>query len=682
MPYPAYGGRPPPSAPTPPSGPFDPSSVSTFNSYNSTAKPNGLNDNYNTRMGMGIARTPSPTPSEAKAMNEPLFSWSQLTNWRFWIRKEWTSACFSLDIFLATKRESPAASLLKSAFAGSLWKELFLCFRRALPPQYYIAGAIIMTITALISIYHHQIVHALTPVTNWLHGLKFGYLVPIGVLFVISFPPLFGHEIVAILCGLVWGLWIGFAIVCAGTFLGEVGNFYAFKWCCRARGEKMERTQIPYACLARCVRVGGFKIALIARFSAIPGHFTTAVFSTCGMNIFVFSIAAILSLPKQFITVYLGVILEQSDNGTTSTKSKIISDSVLAATFLVTILAMWYIFHQMAIQKPLVIYERRKARQGKMQGVNLDLYTNPNDSESSVGYGGEGVDIPLTAKPGSTALDNGIGGSSSTFHPRYDYELQQKQRQAAEWAAQRRQYEEQQRGRPSNNNNSAPYNMYGEQERYNPYSPRNESGQEEHQQWDAQGRAVGYTPADAREFGRGRTPIQANAYTNPVGGQQHVPGEAEVYAHGRTAATAQTVVREGTSDEVGVGYADAGVEESAADAAPQRQQTQHQVEPETPTQAQYATYQPPPSAASTTLAYLKSPFDDPSGGHDLEPSSSTFGGGHGVEPTAASYHTAYGSESDHMDTQADLVPPSQGRAFSPPPPSYRTNAGRYSTDDC
>jgi hypothetical protein len=36
---------------------------------------------------------------------------------------------------------------------------------------------------------------------------------------------LFGHEIVAILCGVVWGLWIGFAIVAAGTFLGELGNF-------------------------------------------------------------------------------------------------------------------------------------------------------------------------------------------------------------------------------------------------------------------------------------------------------------------------------------------------------------------------------------------------------------------------------------------------------------------------
>lgn len=36
----------------------------------------------------------------------------------------------------------------------------------------------------------------------------------------------------------------------------------------------MEKSNIQYGCLARIVRDGGFKIALIARFSAIPGHCT------------------------------------------------------------------------------------------------------------------------------------------------------------------------------------------------------------------------------------------------------------------------------------------------------------------------------------------------------------------------------------------------------------------------
>ncbi|PFH48524.1 hypothetical protein AMATHDRAFT_87049 [Amanita thiersii Skay4041] len=271
-------------------------------------------------------RTPSPTPSEAKAMQTGAIDWRSMANWRFWLRREW------------------------------LW--------------YYVALVIILVVTALVTLYHKQIVHWLTPVTRWLHDLPFGWLVPIGVLFVISFPPLFGHEIVAILCGLVWGLWVGFGIVAAGTFLGEIGNFYAFKYCCRARGEKMERTKISYACLAKVVRDGGFKIALVARLSAIPGHFTTAVFSTCGMGIIVFSLAAILSLPKQFITVYLGVILEQSESGTTDTKSRIISDVVLAITFLITIAAMWYIVRQMNKVKPEVIYKRRRARLAKIKAQN------------------------------------------------------------------------------------------------------------------------------------------------------------------------------------------------------------------------------------------------------------------------------------------------------------------------
>ncbi|KAG6907510.1 hypothetical protein DXG01_008654 [Tephrocybe rancida] len=279
---------------------------------------------------------------------------------------------------------------------------------------YYVALVIILTLTALITIYHKQIVHWLTPVTLWLHKLKFGWLVPIGVLFVISFPPLFGHEIVAILCGLVWGLWIGFAIVSAGTLLGEIGNFYAFKYCCRARGEKMERTNLTYACLARVVRDGGFKVALIARLSAIPGHFTTAVFSTCGMGIFVFTLAAILSMPKQFITVYLGVILEQSATGEKDKKSTIISDVVLAVTFIITLVAMWYIYHMMNKVKPQVIYARRKARQAKLARA-----ASHSSSSNSLGFSDDDA-IPLTLKVHSPSVKR-ISMESREFEPGYLY---------------------------------------------------------------------------------------------------------------------------------------------------------------------------------------------------------------------------------------------------------------------
>lgn len=78
-------------------------------------------------------------------------------------------------------------------------------------------------------------------------------------------------EIVAILCGVVWGLWVGFGIVCAGTFIGEIGNFYFFRYLCKARADKIEKENLNYACLAHVVREGGLLVVLVARLSAIPG---------------------------------------------------------------------------------------------------------------------------------------------------------------------------------------------------------------------------------------------------------------------------------------------------------------------------------------------------------------------------------------------------------------------------
>ncbi len=61
----------------------------------------------------------------------------------------------------------------------------------------------------------------LQPFSEKVRDLPGGWLIPIAILILISFPPLFGHEIIALLCGVVYGLWIGFGIVAAGTFFGE-----------------------------------------------------------------------------------------------------------------------------------------------------------------------------------------------------------------------------------------------------------------------------------------------------------------------------------------------------------------------------------------------------------------------------------------------------------------------------
>jgi uncharacterized membrane protein YdjX (TVP38/TMEM64 family) len=63
-------------------------------------------------------------------------------------------------------------------------------------------------------------------------------MIPVAFLVIVSFPPLVGHEIIGICIGLVWGLGEGFAILAAGTFLGELATWVVFKGLCTGRAAK------------------------------------------------------------------------------------------------------------------------------------------------------------------------------------------------------------------------------------------------------------------------------------------------------------------------------------------------------------------------------------------------------------------------------------------------------------
>jgi hypothetical protein len=88
-----------------------------------------------------------------------------------------------------------------------------------------LVAVILLVGTILFSVLHTQIDKALQPAGNWLKARSWGWIIPVAIIFVMSFPPLFGQEIVGILVGDFYGLGIGFLIVALGTLLGELANF-------------------------------------------------------------------------------------------------------------------------------------------------------------------------------------------------------------------------------------------------------------------------------------------------------------------------------------------------------------------------------------------------------------------------------------------------------------------------
>ncbi|KAF8181956.1 hypothetical protein K438DRAFT_1535918, partial [Mycena galopus ATCC 62051] len=234
-----------------------------------------------------------------------------------------------------------------------------------IPSATFATVSVILALVILFSVETKNIVNALKPATSWMHDHTLGPLIPIAILVVLSFPPLFGQEIIATVVGATWDFPAACIIVAIGTLLGEIANYFTFKYACSTRGAKLEAKNIDYGLLAHVVRKGSFRVILIIRYSAIPPHFATTVFATVGISFWIFLAAAILSLPKQMVPVYIGYVMQPSVAGQSSYNgtSKIVENVVLGLGIAVTIAAYIWIRRRIKAATPDFIYERRKARQ-------------------------------------------------------------------------------------------------------------------------------------------------------------------------------------------------------------------------------------------------------------------------------------------------------------------------------
>jgi len=250
--------------------------------------------------------------------------------------------------------------------------------------------AFVATTLILTYVFKDQILDALKPASHWLLTTPGAWAIPIGAMIVVSFPPLFGHELVALFAGMIWGAWIGFGIVCAGTFLGEITVFLAFKYYFRSYGQRAQRNSIPFAAFCRVVNKGGFSILLATRLSAIPSHFSTVVFATCEVRLWKYTIVMFLALPKQITTVLIGYDLATSANGQKSTTSNIISYVSLGLMVIITLGIMWYLRKKSAQEIQAIVYERRKKRQADELKNNhlVQPYDHDRNGSSSSDNGG------------------------------------------------------------------------------------------------------------------------------------------------------------------------------------------------------------------------------------------------------------------------------------------------------
>jgi len=222
-------------------------------------------------------------------------------------------------------------------FFKTYWKLLLITFA-------------IIVIVVLMAYWHDPIVEAFEPHRQAIVDYPGSWAVPIAVLVILSIPPMLGHELVMILCGVIWSLGIGFGIAAAGTILGDSLCFLIFRFKRFKRyGEKMEHKNVQYECLATLMRRRGIGIICCVRLSAIPSHLVTAIQSTIGINFWIYELAIFASLPKQLILVFLGALFYETGTGPKGqerklNKGNLISFIVLLVTLLITFGMVYFIY--------------------------------------------------------------------------------------------------------------------------------------------------------------------------------------------------------------------------------------------------------------------------------------------------------------------------------------------------
>lgn len=167
-------------------------------------------------------------------------------------------------------------------------------------------------------------------------------------------------------------------------------------------------------------------MVFIIRFSIVPSHFSTAVFSTCDVKFWHFAVATFLTLPKQIFIVYLGVLLvAQDQNNRTQT-------IVLVITFAITVVMGIYIWFKMKKAKEALLQEQT-ARQAnysmerlrETESVSTDSTMKPVGSSGSMWDSRSDVaqNMPVGYAPGqSNSVGVALGGpiDSTSSVPQYE----------------------------------------------------------------------------------------------------------------------------------------------------------------------------------------------------------------------------------------------------------------------
>jgi len=147
-----------------------------------------------------------------------------------------------------------------------------------------------------------------TELLKWVESIGWwGNIVLILIYIVISFPVPIGTSPLALCCGFLYGIGLGFATISIGSMLGSILSFWVCRKMFKEWVEKEIKSKPTLIAIMKAVETNSFKICFMVRSAPIMFGIQNALFAISSMKFNVYVVATWFGLfPEQLLLAYMG----------------------------------------------------------------------------------------------------------------------------------------------------------------------------------------------------------------------------------------------------------------------------------------------------------------------------------------------------------------------------------------
>jgi len=177
-----------------------------------------------------------------------------------------------------------------------------------------------------------------------LSHMKYGWLIIIGFMILISFPPMTGHTTTMTLCGFAYGM-KGFFIGLAGSVLGAAFVFVVLRFLFSKRLQRWSATNDKWTALETVAKAKGLPLVILIRVSSMPpwAYSNTLFASIHTVALWQFVVATFCLAPKLLLHTFIGSRLAPLSDGDQregmDTQTKVINGCLVGGGVLLSIIA-------------------------------------------------------------------------------------------------------------------------------------------------------------------------------------------------------------------------------------------------------------------------------------------------------------------------------------------------------